>query len=196
MGGPDKQLFRQEPLETLSSPDKLNQLMSAVTAKDWIPLLAIGMLMATGVAWSVLGSVPSTVTGRGVLVRPRHMVGIETVSGGRRAWFRARAGDAIREGEVIGHLDQAELQQRIEGGQAPAFRTRVAGPRQNRLRRTTGKVAGGAKPTGNQILRSSTHQSGARPGGYRSGRTASRKARQDGGGADQGRTDCSGQQSA
>ncbi|HLN04443.1 MAG TPA: NHLP bacteriocin system secretion protein [Bryobacteraceae bacterium] len=114
MGGPDKQLFRPEALETLSSPDKLNQLMTVVTAKDWIPLLAIGMLMATGVAWSVLGSVPSTVTGRGVLVRPRHMVGIETVSGGRLAWFRARAGDAIREGEVIGRLDQAELQHRIE----------------------------------------------------------------------------------
>jgi len=114
MGGPDKQLFRPEALETLSSPDKLNQLMSVVTAKDWIPLLAIGMLIATGVAWSLLGSVPSTVTGRGVLVRPRHMMGIETVSGGRLAWFRARAGDAIREGEVIGRLDQAELQQRIE----------------------------------------------------------------------------------
>ncbi len=114
MGGPDKQLFRPEALETLSSPEKLNQLMSVVTAKDWIPLLAIGMLIATGIAWSVLGSVPSTVTGRGVLVRPRHMVGIETVSGGRLAWFRARAGDAIREGEVIGRLDQAELQQKIE----------------------------------------------------------------------------------
>jgi HlyD family secretion protein len=114
MAGPDKQLFRQEALETLSSPDKLNQLMSVVTAKDWIPLLAIGMLMAAGVAWSVLGSVPSAVTGRGVLLHPRHMVGIETVSGGRLAWFRARAGGTIRQGEVIGRLDQAELQQRIE----------------------------------------------------------------------------------
>jgi HlyD family secretion protein len=114
MGGADKQLFRPEALETLSSPEKLNQLMSVVTAKDWIPLLAIGMLIATGVAWSLLGNVPSTVIGRGVLVRPRHMVGIETVSGGRLAWFRAHAGDAIREGEVIGRLDQAELQQRIE----------------------------------------------------------------------------------
>jgi len=114
MSGPDKQLFRQEALETLSSPDKLNQLMSVVTAKDWIPLVAIGMLIATGVAWSMLGSVPSTVTGRGVLVRPRHMVSIETVSGGRLAWFRVRAGEDIRAGEVIGRLDQAELQQRIE----------------------------------------------------------------------------------
>ena len=114
MAGPDRQLFRPEALEALSSPDKLNQLMSVVTAKDWIPLLAIAMLIASGVAWSLLGSVPSTVTGRGVLVRPRHMVSIETASGGRLAWFRAHAGDAIREGEVIGRLDQAELQQRIE----------------------------------------------------------------------------------
>jgi HlyD family secretion protein len=114
MAASDKQLFRPEALETLSSPDKLNQLMSVVTASDWIPLLAIGMLIATGVAWSLQGSVPSTVTGRGVLVRPRHMVGIETVRGGRLAWFRAHAGDAIRQGEVIGRLDQAELEQRIE----------------------------------------------------------------------------------
>jgi len=114
MGGPDKQLFRPEAVEKLSSPDKLNQLMSVVTARDWIPLLAIGMLMAAGVAWSLMGSVPITVTARGVLVRPRHMVGIETVSGGRLTWFHAHAGDAIREGELIGRLDQVELQQRIE----------------------------------------------------------------------------------
>ena len=114
MAGPDKQLFRQEAMEALSSPDRLNQLMSVVTAKDWIPLLAVGMLIATGVAWSVVGSVPSTVTGRGVLVRPRHMVGLDSVSGGRLAWFRARTGEDIRAGDVIGRLDQAELQQRIQ----------------------------------------------------------------------------------
>ncbi len=114
MPSPDKQLFRPEALETLSSPDKLNQLMTVVTAKDWIPLVAMGMLIATAVTWSVLGSVPSTVMGRGVLVLPRHMVSIDSVSGGRLAWFRARAGDAIQAGEVIGRLDQAELQQRIE----------------------------------------------------------------------------------
>lgn len=114
MAGSDKPLFRPEALQTLSSPDKLNQLMTVVTAKDWIPLVAIGMLMTAGVAWSLSGSLPSTVTGRGVLVRPRRIVNVETVSGGRLAWFRARSGDAVREGEVIGRLDQAELRQRIE----------------------------------------------------------------------------------
>ena len=152
MSAPDKQLFRPEALETLSSPDKLNQLMTVVTAKDWIPLLAIGMLLATGVAWSLLGSVPSTVTGRGVLVRPRHMVDIETVSGGRLAWFRAHAGDAIREGEVIGRLDQAELQQRIEEDK------RLLSELESQDRVKTGseeqqiQVAGTAKPTGIGIL--------------------------------------------
>jgi|SRR5579871_1491909 len=114
MGGPDKQLFRQEALDALSSPDKVNQLMSVVSAKDWIILVAIGMLVTSGAVWSVVGSVPMTVTGRGAFVVPRHTVAIDTVSGGRLAWFRARPGDAIREGEVIGRLDQTELQRRIE----------------------------------------------------------------------------------
>ena len=114
MGSPDKQLFRPEALRTLSSPDKLNQLMTVVTAKDWILLVAIGLLLSATVGWSLVGSLPSTVTGRGVLARPRRIAGVEALSGGRLAWFRARSGDEIRAGEVIGRLDQAELQQHIE----------------------------------------------------------------------------------
>ena len=129
MAGPEKQLFRPEALETLSSPEKLNQLMTVVTAKDWIPLVAMGMLIATAVTWSLLGSVPSTVMGRGVLVLPRHMVSIDAVTGGRLAWFRARAGDGVQAGEVIGRLDQAELQQRIDEDRHLLSRRTASRPR-------------------------------------------------------------------
>jgi HlyD family secretion protein len=87
--------------------------MSIVTARDWIPLLAIGLLMAAGIIWSILGHVPATVGGRGVLVQPRRVVAIESLSAGRLASFQVHPGDPIQKGQVIGKLDQPELKLRV-----------------------------------------------------------------------------------
>jgi len=72
-------LFRQESLERLSSPEQLDQLMQIVTPKSWVPLGTLGVLVLAGLIWSVVGRIPITVSGQGLLVE-----------------------DADREGELIG----------------------------------------------------------------------------------------------
>ena len=64
----DSSIFRKEALERLSSPEQLDQLMQIVTPRSWLPLAALGGLLACGLTWSFLGSIPVTTTGRGVLV--------------------------------------------------------------------------------------------------------------------------------
>lgn len=64
-----RSLFRQESLERLSSPERLDELMTIVNLKTWLPLGTIGLLLGLGLIWSIVGRLPVTTSGRGVLVR-------------------------------------------------------------------------------------------------------------------------------
>lgn len=62
-------LFRQESLERLSSPERLDELMTIVNLKTWLPLGTIGVLLGLGLIWSLVGRIPVTTSGRGHLVQ-------------------------------------------------------------------------------------------------------------------------------
>ncbi|MGG6242325.1 hypothetical protein ACQ4N7_27235 [Nodosilinea sp. AN01ver1] len=62
-------LFRQESLERLSSPERLDELMKLVTLKTWLPLGTLAVLLGLGLGWSILGRIPVTTYGRGLLVQ-------------------------------------------------------------------------------------------------------------------------------
>ena len=62
-------LFRQESLERLSSPERLDELMTIVNLKAWLPLGTIGVLLGCGLIWSLIGRIPVTTSGRGLLVQ-------------------------------------------------------------------------------------------------------------------------------
>ncbi len=63
-----RNLFRQEALERLSSPERLDELMTIVNLKTWLPLGTIGILLGLGLIWSLVGRIPVTTSGRGKLV--------------------------------------------------------------------------------------------------------------------------------
>jgi HlyD family secretion protein len=107
-------LFRQEALERLSSPEKLDQMMQVVSPKAWLPLTTIGLLVAVGGVWSVVGRIPLTVTGQGVLIQPRSVVPFQALSEGQISTLTIEPGDRIRKGEVIGTLDQSKLKQQLQ----------------------------------------------------------------------------------
>lgn len=64
----ERSIFRKEALERLSSPEQLDQLMQIVTPRSWLPLAALGSLLACGIVWSFAGRIPVTTSGRGVMV--------------------------------------------------------------------------------------------------------------------------------
>ena len=62
------QIFRQEVLDRLSSPEQLNLLMRVTDGKGWLALLACGLILATALVWGVFGLV---VAGRMFRWEPR-----------------------------------------------------------------------------------------------------------------------------
>ena len=114
MPDPGRKLFRDESLERLSSTEELERLMPVTRSADWLLIAVTGALIAMVAVWSVAGRVPTVVNGRGIILRPRQTMQVQTTVAGRILEFKVRAGDHVRAGNVIAALDQSEIQKRID----------------------------------------------------------------------------------
>ncbi|MBP5972051.1 NHLP bacteriocin system secretion protein [Brasilonema sp. CT11] len=107
-------LFREEALEQLSSPEQLDQLMQVTSQQVWLPLISMGFLVVIAGIWSVVGRIPLTVTGSGVLSRPRHVVPFQTLSAGQLLALNIKPGDVVRQGQVLAIIDQSNIRQQLQ----------------------------------------------------------------------------------
>ncbi len=104
--------------ERLSSPDRLDETIHIVRPSDWLPLLVVAVLVALILVWSVVGRVATTVSGRGVLIRPRGVLELQTLGAGRIDQITIRSGDRLTKGQVIGLVDQFELRRKLDEDRA------------------------------------------------------------------------------
>lgn len=112
-------LFRKSALATLSSPEQLDQMIRVTTPRSWIALGAAGLVLIAALAWSVLGSLPTRVAGRGVIIGQGGVFDIVATGDGFMAELQPlRIGDPVRKGQVIGRITQPALEQQIATAQA------------------------------------------------------------------------------
>jgi hypothetical protein len=122
-----RQIYRQEALERLSSPEQLDLLMPVTSARGWIALLGVGLLLAVGMVWAIFGTVATTVDGNGLLMRYGGLDWAVTEHGGRVQETLVREGDDVREGDVVALVSHAD----DEGGDAVV--EKVRSPRDGRV---------------------------------------------------------------
>lgn len=65
-----KNLYRKSALERLSSPDQLDKVLKVASPMSWLALLAVTAVIAIVVAWSIVGTIPETITASGMIVAP------------------------------------------------------------------------------------------------------------------------------
>lgn len=110
----NQNLFRKESLERLSSPERLDQLMQVVSPKSWLPLTALGSLVAVALVWSIYGRIPITVEGQGVLIYPRNVMSLQSKSAGQLLALNINVGDVVNKGEVLATIDQVDLRKQLQ----------------------------------------------------------------------------------
>ena len=116
------QIFRQEVLDRLSSPEQLNLLMRVTDGKGWLALLACGLILATALVWGVFGRVPTKVTGSGILLPLGGLAGLVAVADGQLTTLEVKPGDQVTRGQVVARLAQPDLVNQIDGAAQAAAR--------------------------------------------------------------------------
>ena len=112
-----RNIFRKESLERLQSPDRLDQLLFVVKPQAWLLLATVTLLCSVAVAWSILGQIPITINGAGVLIHPGNVKAVQSDVSGQIIELSIRVGETVAAGDVIARVRQPALQQRLEQAQ-------------------------------------------------------------------------------
>lgn len=107
-------LFRQESLERLSSPERLDQLMKVVSPADWLTLSAFCGLIAMGLVWSILGRIPITVEGRGIFIQPRRVIDFQSNISGQLKSLNIKGGQCVQKDDVLATVDPIDLREQLQ----------------------------------------------------------------------------------
>lgn len=123
MAGEDLQ-FRESAVESAASPDQVNKVAPIASPRLWLLVLAAAAVLAAFGSWAVLGSIPLTVRGTGILIEGTMVVAAESPADGRVAEVRVKAGDMVAQGDVIAMVANPSLEIALQDARAAAARLR------------------------------------------------------------------------
>jgi HlyD family secretion protein len=114
-------LFRTTALKRLQSPEQLDQPIGMIPPAMRVMAASAALIVAAGLTWAVFGSIPTHVTGQGILLAGgQGAYAVEPVMAGPIVELLVKQGDRIEAGAVIARLEQASLTARLESAKARA----------------------------------------------------------------------------
>jgi hypothetical protein len=113
-------MFRQRALERISSPEQLDRLVRVTSPRRWLALVALLLVVAAVVLWSVLASVPTAVTLPGFYIPQGGLRVIQAPAEGTVETLEVAIGDHVVAGEQVGKV-------RGPGGASTAIRSPATG---------------------------------------------------------------------
>jgi HlyD family secretion protein len=99
-------LFRKAALDKLSSPERLDVLMTVTSPRGWVALFTLVGLLAALVVWSWYGSIPTRVEGEGMLIRGGSLREIRATSDGVLVDLAIKNQDDVRSGLRVAVIKQ------------------------------------------------------------------------------------------
>jgi HlyD family secretion protein len=110
-----ERIFREAAIERLSNPEQLDHVVGVTRPFDWMAAAALALGFAFLFAWSVLGRIPTRVSGEGILLSSggRLIDAVSAVSG-KLASLDVGIGDEVRRDQVIARVVQTETEQRLQ----------------------------------------------------------------------------------
>ena len=111
-----KNLFSQEALDKLKTPEKLDTLLHVTDSLSWMAVISIMLLLIGVVIWSVMGSFTVKAEGMGMVMDSGGIVAVTHTGGGSISELKVSPGEKIKEGEIV-----ATIQGNTEGGVFSAY---------------------------------------------------------------------------
>jgi len=100
-------IFRQQALDRIASPERLDEALVAAAPRHWIAFTAIAALTAAAVAWGFLGSVPTRISAEGILLTHDSEIFSAAAEGdGQLSDILVAIGTQVEKGQEIAVLKQ------------------------------------------------------------------------------------------
>ncbi len=109
----DKSIFRKAALDRLSSPEQLDRLMQVTDPRGWIALVGLSLVLLFAAVWSVVGRIPTTIRGTGILLSSEGIREVESLGAGVVSDVRVVVGDVVMVGDTIALVGQPRLAQQV-----------------------------------------------------------------------------------
>ena len=94
-------LYRKSSLEKLSNPEQLDKAIVISSPMSWLALLGILLVIVVTIIWSIVGTLPSTVTVNGILVSPADSGAVYSEVAGTVTEVLKTSGAELKAGDVI-----------------------------------------------------------------------------------------------
>ena len=107
-------VFRQSAIDKMAQPARPDEALSVTRPRDWLALLAIGLLLAVAGYWGEQGRISTKADAQGVLVLAGGVVNVFSESSGRVLSVRIKAGEMVRKDQVIGSVAQPALEEKLK----------------------------------------------------------------------------------
>jgi len=104
-----KQIFRQEALGKLSSPEQLDQAITITDSRGWLVLAVFTIIIIVSTWWIIRGTIPVTITGEGILLKGGGMHEIISIISGSIIEFNIKTGDIVEKDEVMVKLVNPQI---------------------------------------------------------------------------------------
>ena len=101
-------IFSQEALDKMRSPEKLDTVLPITSPVSWMGLIAVAAMLFAVVLWSIFGSFTVRADGMGLIMDPKGVVNVATISGGKLDKLYVHPGDHVKKDDQIAHVDQVQ----------------------------------------------------------------------------------------
>ncbi|MCU0446404.1 MAG: NHLP bacteriocin system secretion protein [Microscillaceae bacterium] len=110
----NRPIFRQKALERLASPENLHELVQITSPRSWLVLIALGAIIFFFLLWSVVGEIPKTVRGQGILIQSGGITEVTLLGSGIVSHILVEEGQEIKQGDTLAIIAQPELQLQMD----------------------------------------------------------------------------------
>lgn len=116
--------FRAAALKRQQSPNRLDELLQTTTSRNKWALAALGVLLGTALLWSIFGSVPTTVSSEGILIRDKGICNLSAQGEGTVLDVLVQPGETVKNNQIVARVTQPQLEAEARGAKAEAERLR------------------------------------------------------------------------
>ena len=109
-----EQLFRQEVLDRLGSPERLDELLRITSRRSWIWLISVCLVILSAMAWGFLGIIATKVDGMGIFIDPGGIRPVVAGGSGRLLTINVRVGERISAGQLVATLINPDLEKQLD----------------------------------------------------------------------------------